>query len=207
MTENWEITSKVAIPAISLIIAFAAALKNWVKSKQARFEEREKLSKHAYELYQISGDEKLKNLSMEYGYAAITKDSFLTIHQRKALVESNNPVKDIESYIRCREILDIKIEPLKFVWKKNRLGMRWYYNLVFSLKVFMFWLGVVILVSPVILILFSEDVFNHNFLSLPLWQSTGVVAYCEVMGFLMVSLSTISIIRLTLASGLIKRHL
>lgn len=206
MTEKIDIVSKVIIPAISLIITAGVALKGWITSRQAKFEEREKISKHAYEMYKISGDEKLKKLSLEYGYAAITRDSFLNIHQRKALVQSKNPTRDIDDYIKCRTLLDIITSPLGFEWKKERFKKRWYYNLIFATNVILFSMGAFLIITPLILALSSKYFLPIDFLSLPLEKSIGVTAYCEVMGFLLVSLNLRSLDTLHLASSLIKRH-
>lgn len=206
MVENIDIISKVIIPTLTLIITFWVALRGWLSSRYARFEEREKLSKHAYEMYMISGDDKLKNLSLEYGYAAITRESFLNVHQRKALVGSKNPTRDIDDFIKCRDLLDIKIKPLRFEWKKSRIKNRWYYNFLMSMYYLVFIMGVLFLITPLILTMFSIFLFGIDFLAQPIWQVIGLTSYFFALSLLSFSLSKRSISRMSIASNLIKRH-
>ncbi|MBU9832458.1 hypothetical protein J1779_21275 [Rahnella sp. FC061912-K] len=205
MTEFIDFLNKQMVPIIALIITIIALFKGWVKPRQAIFDQREKLSKHSYEMYKISNDESLKNLALEYGYAAITKDDFLSLEQRKALVNSKDPVKDIDVFSSCRYLLNIKINPLSFEWKLKRYNRKVYLNFARTCRVLLYGLGCFIFTLPI-----TYDRFFPSMIiemeTVPSIAKGWLVICCILVGGWIAGLNLLSGRRLTQAKNLIERH-
>lgn len=205
MTEFIDFLNKQMLPIIALIITIIGLFKGWVKPRQAIFDQREKLSKHSYEMYKISNDESLKNLAVEYGYAAITKDDFLTLDQRKALVNSKDPVKDIDVFSSCRYLLNIKINPLSFEWKLKRYNNRLYLIFARTCRVVLYGFGCFIFTFPI-----TYDKFFPSMIikmeTVPSITKGWLVIYCILVGGWIAGVNLLSGRRLTQAKNLIERH-
>jgi hypothetical protein len=205
VTEFIDFLNKQMLPIIALIITIIALFKGWVKPRQAIFDQREKLSKHSYEMYKISNDESLKNLAVEYGYAAITKDDFLTLEQRKALVNSKDPVKDIDVFSTCRYLLNIKINPLSFEWKMKRYNSKFYLNFARTCRVVLYGIGCFIFTFPITYSTFFPYLFM-KIEAMPNITKGWLVVYCIVIGGALAWGNLNAGRKLTIASRLIKSH-
>lgn len=206
MADILETFIKFVLPIILAIIAIVSAFKDLFLTKKKVFEEREKLSKLSYDLYKINDDEYLKRLSIEYGYAAITKENFLSLEQRKALVRSDNPTKDIDLFVKCRGLLDIKVEPLSFFWKKKKYNNRFYFYLMFLFRVAFYTMGASMLLMPFFYGAVLPTFITNKITSLPPLDKIGLTLYAVIGGIFLASVNLISAARLLDAARLIKRH-
>lgn len=206
MAEIIDVIVTKILPIVSALVTIIGLFKGWVLTKQALFEQREKLSKHSYEIYKISGDESLKNLSVEYGYAAITKESFLTLEQRKALIQSRNPTRDIDSFIKCRHLLTIETNPLRFKWKASRFNKKWYFYTIVIARIIGYVLGSVVLTIPFTGSVFMPSSWLTDIYAMPPLKMVGITLYCFIFGggfsFICINGAT----KLLDAYTLIKRH-
>ncbi|POW56543.1 hypothetical protein C3408_13935 [Candidatus Pantoea alvi] len=206
MSEILEIFVKVALPIILALVAIFSACKDLFLTKKRIFEEREKLSKLSYDLYKITEDEDLKRLAVEYGYAAITKENFLNLAQRKALVRSENPTRDIDLFVKCRGLLDIKTEPLSFFWKKKRHSNIISLAFIISLKMFLYVFGAIIFLMPLFYSVFLPDYFVEKMSHLAPLAKIGITLYALFAGAFLAYVNLSAAVRLIDSYRLIKRH-
>lgn len=194
------------LPVVSALVTVIGLFKGWVITRQVLFEQREKLSKHSYEIYKICGEESLKNLSVEYGYAAITKDNFLTLEQRKALIQSKNPTRDIDLFIKLRNLLAIDVSPLRFRWKKDRLSVKWYFYGLLTLQSAGYVFSSVIMTVPFTGEIFLYSSWLEKINSLPTLNIIAISIYCFVSGGFFSYFFLNSAAKLLEASWLIQQH-
>ena len=206
MSELIETFVKIALPIILALVAVFTACKDLFLTKKRIFEEREKLSKLSYDLYKITEDEDLKRLAVEYGYAAITKESFLNLTQRKALVKSENPTRDIDLFVKCRGLLNINTEPLSFFWKKKRHGNMIYFSFVVFFRILLYVLGAIILLMPIFSGTFLPAVFLEKISHLPALAKIGLTLYTLFAGAFLAFTNLSAAVRLIESAKLIKRH-
>lgn len=206
MSEVFETFVKIALPIILALVAVFTACKDLFLTKKRIFEEREKLSKLSYDLYKMTEDEDLKRLAVEYGYAAITKESFLNLTQRKALVKSENPTRDIDLFVKCRGLLDINTEPLSFFWKKKRHGNMIYFSFIVCLRILLYVIGAIILLMPIFSGTFLPDVFLEKISHLPALAKIGLTLYTLFAGAFLAFTNLSAAVRLIDSAKLIKRH-
>lgn len=206
MSELFDTFVKIALPIILALVAVFTACKDLLLTKKRIFEEREKLSKLSYDLYKITDDEDLKRLAVEYGYAAITKENFLNLAQRKALVKSENPTRDIDLFVKCRGLLNINTEPLSFFWKKKRHANVIYFSLVVFIRMLLYVLGAVIFLMPIFNSAFLPDVFLEKMSHLPALAKIGLTLYALFAGAFLAFTNLSAAVRLIDSAKLIKRH-
>jgi hypothetical protein len=205
MTEFIDVLNKQMLPILALLITVIGLFKGWVKPRQAIFDQREKLSKHSYEMYKISHDESLKNLALEYGYAAITKDDFLSLDQRKALVNSKDPVRDIDIFSSCRFLLNIQTDPLSFEWKLKKYNSKLYLNFARTCRTLFYGIGCFIFTFPITYDRFFPSMIT-KLENVPSITKGWLVIYCILVGGWMAWLNLLSGRRLTRAKNLVERH-
>ncbi|MCL6332040.1 hypothetical protein EXT51_21425 [Pectobacterium carotovorum subsp. carotovorum] len=207
MGEAGDLFIKYIIPVVTTIISVIGLFKGWVYQEEKLFSRREKMSKFIYDLYKVSQEESLKKLAIDYGYAAITKDNFLSTEQRMALINSKNPTRDIDSYRKCSSLLNIKTEPLSFQWKSERHKYKLYRACIYMVNSFFYLFGCFVLALPFIYDTFLPinmiekirltDTTVKIFIAAYLFFGGGVIA--------LINLSGLS--KLRIAGDLRKRHL
>ncbi len=206
MEETLSLIVKYLVPVITTLVTTIALFKGWVFPTDRLFEKRKELSKFVYELYKISGEEQLKNLSIEYGYAAITKESILTKEQRMALINSKDPTRDIDQYRKCSNLLMIKPCPLSFEWRKSRHKIKLYRRIVIVVKSIFYFGGVYLVTLPLTFhILLPNNIYTH-FMALSLLNRWLIVLYLTFTGSVIALFSLNGSSKLVLAEGLRKRH-
>lgn len=206
MSEILEVFVKFALPIILALVAVFSACKELFLTKRRVFEEREKLSKLSYELYKITEDDDLKRLAIEYGYAAITKESFLNLEQRKALVKSEDPTKDIDLFVKCRGLLNIKTEPLSFFWKKKRHSNIFSFILIVTFRVLLYVIGVIIFLMPLFYSIILPNSLVEKLSELPALTKIGITLYGLFAGAFLAYTNLSAAARLIDSYKLIKRH-
>lgn len=206
MSEILETFVKVILPIILVLVAVLSFFKEIFLTKRRIFEEREKLSKLSYDLYKITEDEELKRLSIEYGYAAITKESFLSLQQRRALVRSENPTRDIDLFVKCRGLLDIKTEPLSFVWKKRKYANKFYFVISISAKIALYTIGVLMFFSPLLYGALLPEFILEKMSNFSALAKIGMALYALSAGAFLAYVNLSAAARLIDSSKLIKRH-
>ncbi|NIE70311.1 hypothetical protein [Pantoea sp. Acro-807] len=206
MSDILDTFVKVILPIILALVTVLSFFKEFFLTKKRIFEEREKLSKMCYDLYKINDDEGLKRLSIEYGYAAITKESFLSLQQRKALVQSENPTRDIELFVKCRGLLDIATEPLSFLWKQKRYASVIYFNLIIITRLLSFIFGLVIFMTPMLLLVIQPSQVVAKFNEIHAIGKIGLVMYAFFIGFFFAYANLVTAVRLIDAKKMIQRH-
>lgn len=206
MSEMLETFVKVILPIILALVAVLSFFKEIFLTKRRIFEEREKLSKLSYDLYKITEDEELKRLSIEYGYAAITKESFLSLQQRRALVRSENPTRDIDLFVKCRGLLDIKTEPLSFVWKKRKYANKFCFVISISAKIALYTIGVLMFFSPLLYGALLPEFILEKMSNFSALAKIGMALYALSAGAFLAYVNLSAAARLIDSSKLIKRH-
>jgi len=206
MPDLIETFVKVVLPIILALVAVLSFFKEVYLTRRRVFEEREKLSKLSYELYKITQDKELKCLSIEYGYAAITKESFLSLHQRKALIRSENPTRDIDLFVKCKGLLDIKTEPLSFVWKNKRYENKLYFIITIFSKVILYTTGALIFLLPVFYNALLPDFLLDKINALSAIPRIGLALYALSAGTFLTYINLSSASRLIDSYKLIKRY-
>ncbi|MEI7222220.1 MULTISPECIES: hypothetical protein [Pectobacterium] len=207
MGEAGDLFIKYIIPVVTTIISVIGLFKGWVYQEEKLFSRREKMSKFIYDLYKVSQEESLKKLAIDYGYAAITKDNFLSTEQRIALINSRNPTRDIDSYRKCSSLLNISINPLGFEWRSKRHQFKLYRVSIYITNALLYLLGCAVSALPFVydaflpfdMILRSIELSNveKTFIAIYLFFSGAVVALVNLNG----------LSKLRIASDLRKRHI
>lgn len=204
-----DLISKFFVPILSSIISIIALRSGWMYTSDRIFAQRSKLSKLSYELYKQFGDDNLKRISKEYGYAALTRDKNLTLKQRTVLLSSVDPVKDIDEYSKCYNYLIINTNSVsnKFSWARKRHKYKIYRGLVkFTLLIFYF-LGCAMLTSPIIAPPFLEGVIIEKFNAFVLWKKIGFISYIIFSGGFITIVALNKISKMNMAVRLIKSNI
>ncbi|MFS7220913.1 hypothetical protein AB6859_07885 [Rahnella inusitata] len=202
MIELGDVLLKYFLPVVGLFITALGLYKGWVFPADRLFEQREKMSKLANELYKISGEENLKNLSLDYGYAAITKENFLNTQQRKALLDSRNPTRDIDAYRNCISLLTIETDPLRFVWRNRRHRSKTWRGVVQTTRLILYILGCYIFFMPVTYHAFLPVFFLEKLQFLTIYDKILIATYIAVSGGGLALISLREMSRLKAATNL-----
>ena len=198
---------KYIIPLITTVLTIVALFKGWIFPSDRLFDKQKELSKFSYELYRISGEEHLKDLSIEYGYAAITKELFLTKAQRLALIKSKDPTRDIDLFRKCSSLLTVEPYPLSFEWKAVKHKFKLYRSLVKIIRITFYLGGAYFATLPLTFhVLLPEGVYA-KFLTLSLLNKWLLVLYLVFVGTGIAMISLHGLSKLTFANELRKRHL
>ncbi|MEA9389532.1 hypothetical protein SJI19_03020 [Acerihabitans sp. TG2] len=196
---------KYIFQGVTIIISIIGLIKAWVYTTDKIFDKRQKMSKFIFELYEISGEDYLKKLSLEYGYAAITKDSTLTTEQRKCLISSPNSMKDIDCYRICSGLITTRTSPLSFGWKYKR-----YNNIVYKVSLcvicgFFYFLGSSMVILPITYHLLPSFVLS-KISPLALDIKLLIILYFILTGLFLALISLNKAAKILTANGLIKRY-
>lgn len=206
MVDMIEVFTKFVLPIILAVIAFVASFKDFFVTKKKITEDCDKLSKISYELYKINKDENIEKLAVEYGYAALTKDRFLNLEQRKALIGSENPTRDIDLFIKCRNFLNIETTPLHFVWKNKRYYSNKYRYLIISFRLILYCIGAAIASLPFTFQVFLPSFIIEKLSTLPSLTVVSLTIYALISGVLFGYINLTAAVRLIDSANLIQRH-
>ena len=107
------------IPVLGVIISAAPLFLNKAPKHEKKFNSRRQISELSGQLYQSTKNINLQNISYEFGISAITGDDDLTLTERELLLQSSNPVHDIEKYKKCQSIVKVNNHLETFCWRKK----------------------------------------------------------------------------------------
>lgn len=196
------------IPSMLAALATVVTLwKGWVYSSDRLYEQRERSSKFIYELYKISGEEYLKKLSIEYGYAAITRDNELSFEQRNALLTSKNPTNDIDAFRKCSYLLTITCNPLQFEWVSKRHKFRCYRVLVMMVMTLIYTIGAYAFTLPLTYNVMLPVSFLNRINALTTLNKGLLTLYLVFVGGSLALWSLNKISKLRVAEKLRRNHL
>lgn len=102
-----------------MIVSIIGLRAGWIYKRDKVFNSRKAISEFSYSLYKNTNDENYKRIAEEYGISALTKDSNLTPEQRRILLRSKDPVRDIDNYSKCQKLLYISDNATVFQWTKK----------------------------------------------------------------------------------------
>lgn len=193
-------------PLLPVLVSSIGLKAGWVYKRDKIFNSRKAISEFSYNLYKNTNDENFKRVAEEYGISALTKDSNLTPEQRRILLRSKDPVRDIDNYSKCQKLLDISDNSTVFKWSKKRYRFWIWRKAVELVSLIIYFISGFVVALPFLYstILSSEIVEKINGLSAMI--KLGLAAYCVLMGvcvglFFLHKLSTIDIAEKTIKSN------
>lgn len=206
-----DIITKIIIPVISLVIgaigvAFAAIAQKdkWMITTDRLFDKYSKLSKFTLELSNQLNDSKLKDISGEYGYAAITRIKGLTKDERYTLLNMINPVEGIEDYHICSDYLKINVIDRRFAWRKRRYNNKIYKKISTIITSACYYVSSVMLFIPAFYLPFRDTFIGVLFRKLTTNMQIGITLYIMVSGLFFCAISLNKLSKLYRAGKLIK---
>jgi len=194
------------LPLLSVIVSIIGLRAGWIYKKDKIFNSRKAISEFSYNLYKNTHDENLKRIAEEYGISALTKDSNLTPEQRRILLRSKDPVKDIDNYSKCQKLLYVSDNLTIFQWTKKRYSFWIWRKIVEAVSLIIYLASSFIVVIPFL----YNTIFSSNIVEKINESSAmvkfGLVSYCVLIGFSMAffflhKLATINIAEKTIKSN------
>lgn len=113
---------KYLYPLLPVIVSIIGLKAGWIYKRDKVFNSRKAISEFSYSLYKNTNDENFKRIAEEYGISALTKDSNLTPEQRRILLRSKDPVRDIDNYSKCQKLLYVSDNSTIFQWTKKDIA-------------------------------------------------------------------------------------
>lgn len=199
-----DIFTKIILPILTLLLAAIGLMRKWGVREDHLFERYSKLSKFTFELGNQLGEQRLKEISGEYGYAAITREKQLTRDERYTLLNMLNPVEGIEDYHACSKYLKINIIDRKFTWKRKRYNKTLYKKAVSTTTFIIYLIGATMLFSPLLYQSFSDSIIGDIFRKLTTNEQIGITIYLILSGLFLSTISLNKMSRLHKATKLIK---
>lgn len=193
-------------PLLPVIVSIIGLRAGWIYKRDKVFNSRKAISEFSYNLYKNTNDENFKRIAEEYGISALTKDSNLTPEQRRILLRSKDPVRDIDNYSKCQNLLYISDNSTIFQWTKKRYRFWiWRKSVEIVSLIIYFMSGFVVAMPFMYSTMFSSDLVEKINKSSAMLKF-GLAAYCVVMGigiglFFLYKLSTINIAEKTIKSN------
>lgn len=209
MEEIFQFIVKLIVPIVMAVIALCSVLKGKLSTAQKRSLEYERISKLSYDLYKNHNDESLKKISEDFGYAAITKDNFLTPEQRKALVKSVEPTKDLEKFLKAKDLVEIHTSPLKplaFKWKNKKFNSNVKYYISQAIRGFLYFIGGAIASLPLTYDQVMPVYITQRLVKQPDYIVVLLGGYFFALGFGIAYFSLSSGVKLVIAKELIEKH-
>jgi len=197
---------KMLSPILPVIVSIIALKSGWVYKRDKVFNSRKAYSEFAYNMYKNTSDENFKRISIEYGISAITKDSNLTPEQRRILLHSKDPVRDIDNYSKCQKLLKIGNEVNVFTWS-NKLYRFWIWRkLVETISLILYFANAAVVALPFFYTMLPNSHMIEKINSLTLIAKCGLAAYCVVTGggvamFFLNKISTIHLAEKTIITN------
>ena len=130
----------------------------------------------------------------------------MNLEQRKALVRSENPTRDIDLFIKCRGLLDIKTEPLSFFWKKKRYSNVIYFVLAVIVRIIFYTLGAALLIMPIFYSVLLPSFMLEKIADFSALAKIGLTLYIVITGTFVAYVNLSSATRMIDSAKLIKRH-
>lgn len=193
-------------PLLPVIVSIIGLKAGWTYKRDKTFNSRKAISEFSYNLYKNSNDENFKRIALEYGISALTKDSNLTPEQRRILLRSKNPVKDIDNYSKCQKLLYISDESTIFQWTKKRYRFWIWRKSVEAISLIIYFMSGFLVAMP----FFYSTTLSSSMVekinnSSPMIKF-GLVSYCVLIGIsiglgFLHKLSTIHIAEKTMKSN------
>ncbi|AWH87902.1 hypothetical protein [Limnobaculum parvum] len=206
MDVNLTTISGLIISVFPLIVPAMTLWNGWVFISDRLFTRRSQLSRFSYELYQRSGEVQFKKIAHDYGCAALIGDHHLSTEQRKVLLNSDDPIRDIDVYRKCSAYLNVNTSGHKFSWAKPWHKYRIFrWGILFFLTV-LYFVGCVIFVSPMLYFLFRDLSFMAHFNEIALWKKIIAGVYFVFFGGFIAFISLNKGAKLHMAVRLISRN-
>lgn len=193
-------------PLLPVIVSIIGLRAGWIYKRDKVFNSRKAISEFPYNLYKNTNDENYKRIAEEYGISALTKDSNLTPEQRRILLRSKDPVRDIDNYSKCQKLLYISDNSTIFQWTKKRYRFWiWRKSVEIVSLIIYFISGFVVAMPFMYSTMFSSGLVEKINKSSAMLKF-GLAAYCVLMGistglFFLHKLSTINIAEKTIKSN------
>ncbi|WP_404318664.1 hypothetical protein RX799_03915 [Klebsiella oxytoca] len=205
MFEIITFIAKTSLTVASISIAALGVWQKWVFKTDKLFGTYSKLSNFSFELAKKTGDPTLEKISVEYGYAAITRDKKLSHEERLALLKMVNPVNGIEEYHRCSNFIKVNIIDNCFEWRHKRHRNKIYQTFLQIIFTITYFIGCAMFFSPVFYLAFIDTDIAGVIQQLPPGKKLATFAFLILYGaiFLIPSLNTLS--KLNRASAMIKK--
>ncbi|HGX0142665.1 TPA: hypothetical protein ACNRXC_004597 [Escherichia coli] len=182
MNSELELLIKILFPSLSAIISLLGLKTGWTYKKDKLFTSRKNISEFSYQMYKSSEDPTFKKLAEDYGIAALTKDNTLTKKQRLILLNTTNPVSDIDDYSKCQSLISITTHKEIFAWNKKRYKYSIYRKLIKIITTLIYFMGSLVVALPfsysVVVSAKMMEKINH----LTTWQYFGLSSYFVVSG-------------------------
>ncbi|WP_434462152.1 hypothetical protein ACMV5L_01595 [Serratia plymuthica] len=199
-----DIFAKIILPIMTLILAAIGHKAKWGIKTDSVFERYSKLSKFTFELATQLKDDRLKEISGEYGYAAITRKEGLSRDERYTLLNMLNPVEGIEEYHKCSDYLRINVVHSGFSWKKKRYNSPRYRRTVSLINSIIYFIGAIMLFCPVFYQPLQDTVLGEIFRELSTNKKIGLTIYIMLTGLFFFAISLNRMSKLHQAGKLIK---
>lgn len=193
-------------PLLPVIVSIIGLKAGWIYKRDKVFNSRKAISEFSYNLYKNTNDENFKRIAEEYGVSALTKDSNLTPEQRRILLRSKDPVRDIDNYSKCQKLLYISDNSTIFQWTKKRYRFWIWRKAVQIVSLVIYFISGFVVAMPFLYsTMFSSDIVEKINKS-SVMIKFGLASYCVVMGvsiglIFLHKLSTISIAEKTIKSN------
>lgn len=182
MNNDLELFIKIIFPALSAIISLLGLKTGWTYKKDKLFTSRKNISEFSYQMYKNSEDVTFKKLAEDYGIAALTKDKSLTKRQILILLNTINPVSDIDNYSKCQNLISITTTREIFAWNKKRYKYKIYRNIIKTITTLIYFMSSLIVALPfnysVVVSAKILEKLNH----LTTWQYLGLSSYFVASG-------------------------
>lgn len=197
---------KILAPILSVIVSIIGLNSGWVYKRDKVFNSRKAQSEFAYNMYKNTSDENFKRISIDYGISALTKDSNLTPEQRRILLHSNDPVRDIDSYSKCQRLLNISDEVTVFTWSKKLYRYWIWRKIVEIISLVVYFANSVVISLPLSYTVLLNSHIIDRINKLSSLAKFGLAAYCFVVGgtvamFFLNKISTIHLAEKTIKSN------
>ncbi|HEI8868312.1 TPA: hypothetical protein SLG40_003874 [Serratia odorifera] len=184
-----DIITRVIFPILTLVLAGIGHKAKWVIQADSIFDRYSKLSKFTHELANQLNNERLKEISGEYGYAAIIRKKGLSRDERYTLLNMLNPVEGIEEYHTCSDYLKIDVVRSGFSWKRKRYSSHLYRRIVSLINSIFYFIGSIMLFCPIFYQPFQDTIVGDTFRSLSVKMQIGTTTYIMLAGLLFVVVS------------------
>lgn len=198
MNNELELLVKILFPALSVIVSVFGLRSGWTYKKDKLFTSRKNISEFAYQLYKNSENSTFKKLAEDYGIAALTKDNNLTKQQRLILLNTTNPVRDIDDFSKCQNLISITTHYEIFRWNKKRYKYNIYRKTIKTITVSIYFLSSLLIALPFSYSIIANDRMMDKITHLTIWQKLGISSYFIITGVAIcfVCLDKVSKIRL-----------
>ncbi|WP_148654765.1 hypothetical protein [Serratia rubidaea] len=189
-----DIATKIIIPAIGIVVAAIGQKDKWIITTDRLFEKYAKLSKFTFKLSNQLNDSKLKDISGEYGYAAIIRKKGLTKDERYTLLNMLNPVEGIEDYHTCSDYLKISVIDRRFVWKNKHYNNIIYKRVILTITSICYYISSIMLFIPIFYQPFRDTFIGVIFRDLTTNMQIGISLYIMIFGlfFFVMTLNKLS---------------